>query len=66
MAAKQHFRQSQRSSCVYCGIWIKCDMYRHVARFHLDLAQFVAVPSVVVHRVEGHAPILHGSHSRGA
>ena len=27
------------SSCIYCGIWIKCDMYQHVARFHLDLAQ---------------------------
>ena len=38
-AAKQRFRQSRPSSCVYCGIWIKCDMYRHVARFHLDLAQ---------------------------
>ena len=38
-AAKQRFRQSRPSSCVYCGIWIKCDMYRHMARFHLDLAQ---------------------------
>ena len=31
-AAKQHFHQSRPSSCVYCGIWIKCDIYRHVAR----------------------------------
>ena len=38
-AAKQRFRQNRPSSCVYCGIWIKCNMYRHVARFHLDLAQ---------------------------
>ena len=38
-AAKKHFHQSRPSSCMYCGIWIKCDMYRHVARFHLDLAQ---------------------------
>ena len=38
-AAKKRFRQSRPSSCIYCGIWIKCDMYRHVARFHLDLAQ---------------------------
>ena len=37
--AKQCFRQSRPSSCVYCGSLIKCDMYRHVARFHLDLAQ---------------------------
>ena len=35
-AAKQRFRQSRPSSCVYCGSWIKCAMYRHVARFHLD------------------------------
>ena len=39
LEGKQRFRQSRPSSCVYCGIWIKCDMYRHVARFHLDLAQ---------------------------
>ena len=38
-AAKQRFRQSRPSSCVYCGSLSKCDMYRHVARFHLDLAQ---------------------------
>ena len=37
--AKQRFRQTRLSSCVYCGTWIKCDMYRHVAKFHLDLAQ---------------------------
>ena len=34
--AKQRFRQTRPSSCVYCGTWIKCDMYRHVAKFHLD------------------------------
>ena len=38
------FRQNRPSSCVYCGIWIKCDMYRHVARFHLDLAQLWRCP----------------------
>ena len=43
-AAKQRFRQSWPSSCIYCGIWIKCDMYRHVARFHLDLAQLWRCP----------------------
>ena len=43
-AAKQLFRQSRPSSCEYCGIWIKCDMYRHVARFHLDLAQLWRCP----------------------
>ena len=34
-AAEQRFRQSRPSSCVYSGIWIKCDMYRHLARFRL-------------------------------
>ena len=34
-AAKQRFRQSWPSSCVYCGSLIKCDMYRHVARLYL-------------------------------
>ena len=42
--AKQRFRQSRPSSCVYCGVWIKCDMYRHVARFYLDLAQLWRCP----------------------
>ena len=23
--------------CSYCGKWIKCDMYRHVATYHLEL-----------------------------
>ena len=42
--AKQRFRQTRPSSCVYCGTWIKCDMYRHVAKFHLDLAQLWRCP----------------------
>ena len=42
--AKQQFRQSRPSSCVYCGSLIKCDMYRHVAHFHLDLAQLWRCP----------------------
>ena len=43
-AAKQRFRQSRQSSCVYCGSLIKCTMYRHVARFHLDVAQLWRCP----------------------
>ena len=43
-AAKQHFRQSRPSSCVYCGSWIKSDMYRHVAQFHLNLPQLWRCP----------------------
>ena len=42
--AKQRFRQTRPSSCVYCGTWIKFDMYRHVAKFHLDLAQLWRCP----------------------
>ena len=37
--AKKRFRNARPGSCAYCGTWIKCDMYRHVVRFHLDLAQ---------------------------
>ena len=37
--AKKRFRQARPSKCVYCGTMIKCDIYRHVAKFHLDLAQ---------------------------
>ena len=43
-AAKKRFRQSRPSCCTFCGILIKCDMYRHVARFHLDLAQLWRCP----------------------
>ena len=43
-AAKQQFRQSLPSSCVYCGSLIKSDMYRHVMRLHLDLAQLWRCP----------------------
>ena len=42
--AKQQFRQSRPSSCVYCGSLIKSDMYRHVTRLHLDLAQLWRCP----------------------
>ena len=38
-AAKKRFRQSRPSCCMYCGVLIKCDMHRHVAWFHFDLAQ---------------------------
>ena len=43
-AAKQQFRQSRPSSCVYCWSLIKSDMYRHVARLHLDMAQLWRCP----------------------
>ena len=37
--AKKRFRQTKPSPCVDCGRVIKCDMHRHVAKFHLDLPQ---------------------------
>ena len=37
--AKKKFRQTRPSPCKYCGKKIiRCDMYRHVTKFHLDLA----------------------------
>ena len=42
--AKKTFRQTKPSLCVYCGRVIKCDMYRHVTKFHLDLAQLWRCP----------------------
>ena len=63
--AKKRFRQTKPSPCVYCGRVIKCDMCCHVAKFHLDLASVVAVPSVLVHGVEG-KPTRLMNHVRGA
>ena len=41
---KKRFRQIKPTPCGYCGRVIKCDMYRHVAKFHLDLAQLWRCP----------------------
>ena len=42
--AKKRFRNTRLGRCSYCGTWIKCDMYRYVAKFHLDLAQLWRCP----------------------
>ena len=42
--AKQEFTQSRPMPCKYCGKVIRCNMYRHVARLHLDLAQLWRCP----------------------
>ena len=42
--AKREFTQAQPMPCKYCGKVIRCNMYRHVARFHLDLAQLWRCP----------------------
>ena len=38
-AAKVKYRQKHPAPCTFCGTLIKCDMYRHVAHRHLELAQ---------------------------
>ena len=42
--AKRGFTQSRLMPCKYCGKVIRCNMYRHVARLHLDLAQLWRCP----------------------
>ena len=44
VAAKKHFRNSRPGNCSSCGKWIKCDMYRHVATYHLELGQLWGCP----------------------
>ena len=43
-AAKVKYRQKHPSPCTFCGTLIRCDMYRHVARCHLELAQLWRCP----------------------
>ena len=42
--AKKRFPSTRPGSFSYCSTWIKCDMYRHVAKFHLNLAQLWRCP----------------------
>ena len=44
MEVKRVFTQSRPMPCKYCGKVIRCNMYRHVARLHLDLAQLWRCP----------------------
>ena len=37
--ARKRFRKTRPGRCSYCDKMIKCDMYRHVSTYHLDLAQ---------------------------
>ena len=37
--AEVRYRQKHPSPCTFCGTLIRCDMYRHVACCHLELAQ---------------------------
>ena len=42
--ARKRFRNTRPGTCSYCHKLIKCDMYRHVSTFHLDLAQLWRCP----------------------
>ena len=43
-APKLQYRKKQLAKCDFCSRTIRCDMYRHVARCHLDLAQLWRCP----------------------
>ena len=43
-ATKLKYRKKQPAQCDFCSRTIRCDMYRHVARCHLDLAQLWRCP----------------------
>ena len=43
-AARVQYRKKQLAACEFCGTMIRCDMYRHVARCHLELAQLWRCP----------------------
>ena len=43
-AAKVQYRKKQPAPCEFCGTLIRCDMYRHVTRCQLDLAQLWRCP----------------------
>ena len=42
--ARVQYRTKQPAPCEFCGTLIRCDMYRHVASYHLDLAQLWRCP----------------------
>ena len=42
--ARVQYRKKQPAPCDFCGILIRCDMFQHVARCHLDLAQLWRCP----------------------
>ena len=43
-AARVQYRKKQPAPCEFCGTLIRCDMYRHVARCLLNLAQLWRCP----------------------
>ena len=43
-SAKKDYQQTHPMPCRFCGKVIRVDMYRHVARLHLDLVQLWRCP----------------------
>ena len=43
-SAKKNYQQVRPMPCRFCGKVIRVDMYRHVARLHLDLVQLWRCP----------------------
>ena len=43
-AARKRFRKTRPGRCSYCDKMIRCDMYRHVSAYHLDVAQLWQCP----------------------
>ena len=42
--SKHRYKSTPVTGCSFCGKWIKNDMHRHVAMFHLDLGQLWRCP----------------------
>ena len=59
-SAKKQYSQTRPMPCRFCGKVIRVDMYRHVARLHLDLVQLWRCP------MAGMAMMLRGFPKRPA
>ena len=64
-AARVQYRKKQPAQCDFCSTMIRCDMYRHVAHGHLDLAQLWRCPMSLCTVWKG-APQDMMDHVRGA
>ena len=62
---KVKYRQKHPSPCTFCGTLIRCDMYRHVAHYHLELAQLWRCPVSWCTVWKGHGVPSWGSQCAG-
>ena len=66
-SAKKDYSQTRLMPCRFCGKVIRVDMYRHVARLHLDLVQLWRCPIAwCTSGLSGVVMMLHGSRKRPA